>query len=183
MVQKRNNIVLDIITLLVKKEDHVRGIAKKLNESHSTVSRKLNNLKKENVVDYTKEGKNKTFFLKKNIITKSYIFKAELNKLIKLLRKYPELGIIFEEILKKTDEKLIILFGSYAKGMAKKGSDIDIYIETTNKNTKKIVEEINSKIRAKIGPFDAKSPLIKEIIKDHTIIKGIEEFYGKQIFD
>jgi len=183
MVQKRNNIKLDIIGLLITKENHVRGIAKKLNKSHSTVSRKLNRLKKENVIDYKKEGKNKTFFLKKNLIAKSYVFEAELNKLIKLLKKYPELSIIFEEIIKKTDEKLIILFGSYAKGIAKKSSDIDIYIETKDKNNKKIVEEINSKIKVKIGPFDVKSFLIKEIIKDHIIIKGIEEFYGKQIFD
>ena len=183
MVQKRNDIELDIIGLLMKHENHVRGIAKKLNTSHSTVSRKLNSLKKEKVIDYRKEGKNKIFFLKKNLIAKNYVFQAEANKLIKLLRKCPELRIIFEEIIKKTDEKLIILFGSYAKGIAKKSSDIDLYIETKDRNTKKIVEEINSRISVKIGPFDVKSPLIKEIIKDHVIIKGIEEFYGKQIFD
>ncbi|MBD3304014.1 ArsR family transcriptional regulator [Candidatus Woesearchaeota archaeon] len=46
MVQKRNNIELDIIELLIKHENHVRGIAKSLNTSHSAVSRKLNSLKK-----------------------------------------------------------------------------------------------------------------------------------------
>jgi len=184
MVQKRYNLLeLEIIELLLKKENHVRGIAKALSESHSTVSRKLNKLKKENAVGYKKEGRNKIFFLKKNIIARSYILKAELNKLIKLLKKYPELGIIFEEILKKTDERLIVLFGSYAKGLAKKNSDIDIYIGTTNRNVKKTVEEAHSKIRVKIGPFDKKSPLIKEIIKNHVIIRGLDDFYGKQISD
>jgi len=181
MVHKKDNIELEIIELLIKKESHIRGIAKILNESHSTILRKLNNLKKENVVDSRKEGKNKIFFLKNNIITKTYILKTELNKLNKILRKYPELSIIFEEILKRTDEKLIILFGSYAKNLAKKNSDIDIYIETENKNIKKSVEDIHSNINVKIGLFDINSLLIKEIIKDHVIIRGIEEFYEKQI--
>lgn len=180
MVQKRDSLELDIVELLLRTENHVRGIAKKLNESHSTILRKLNNLKKENVIDSRKEGKNKVFFLKDNIISRNYILKVELHKLIKLLRKYPELGIIFEEILKKIDERLIVLFGSYAKGLAKKDSDIDIYIETKSRNIKKLVEDIHSKINVKIGTFDTNSLLIKEIIKDHIIIKGIEVFYEKK---
>jgi len=176
MVQKRD-MELEIINVLLKSESHVRGIAQKLGESHSTILRRLNNLKKESVIDYKTEGKNKIFFLKKNLITQNYIQKAELHKLTKLFWKYPHLSIIFEEILKKTDEKLIILFGSYAKDMAKTDSDIDIYIETKERNVKKVIEDIHSKINVKIGVFDTKSPLIKEIIKDHIIIRGIEAFY------
>ncbi len=181
MVHKRDNLELEVVELLLKSENHVRGIAKKLNESHSTISRKSNNLKKENVIDSRKEGKNKILFLKQNLITKSYILQAELHKLTKLLRNHPELSIIFEEILNKTDENLILLFGSYAKGLAKKDSDIDIYIETKSRNVKKSIEDIHSKINVRIGTFDIKSPLIKEIIKDHVIIRGIEVFYDKQI--
>ena len=83
--------------------------------------------------------------------------------------------------MKKTNEKLIILFGSYAKGLARKDSDIDIYIETKNRNVKKEIEDIHTKINVKIGTFDSNSSLIKEIIKDHIIIKGIEDFYDKQV--
>jgi len=176
MDQKRN-MKLDIIELLLRKENYVRSIARQLNESHSTILRKLNILKKENVLDSRSEGKNKIFFLKKNIIAKNYILKAESNKLIKLLQKHPELGIIFEEILKTTNEKLIVLFGSYAKGLEKKDSDIDIYIETKSRNVKKLVEDLHSKLSVKIGSFDIKSPLIKEIMKDHVIIRGIEVFH------
>lgn len=177
MVQKRDNLELDIVGLLFKSENHVRGIAKKLNESHSTILRKLNSLQKENVIDSKKEGKNKIFYLKKNIVSRSYILQAELHKLTKLLRSNPELSIIFEDVLEKTDEKLIVLFGSYAKGLAKKDSDIDIYIETKSRSVKKAVEEIHSNINVKIGTFDIKSPLIKEIIKDHVLLRGIEVFY------
>jgi len=181
MAQKRNNVELDILELLLKSDNHVRGIAKKLDESHSTILRKLNNLQKENVIDSRKEGKNKIFYLKKNLISRSYILTTELHKLAKLLRKHPELSVIFEEILQKSDEKLIILFGSYAKGLEKKDSDIDIYIETKSRNVKKVIEDIYSKINVKIGTFDTKSPLIKEIIKEHIILRGIEVFYDKQV--
>ena len=181
MVQKRGSLELDVVELLLKSDNHVRGIAKKLDESHSTILRKLNNLKKENVIDSRREGKNKIFYLKKNLISYTYILRAELHKLAKLLIKHPELSVIFEEAMKKTDEKLIVLFGSYAKGLEKKDSDIDIYIETKSRNVKKVVEDIHSKINVKIGSFDTKSPLIKEIIKDHVIIKGIEVFYDKQV--
>jgi predicted nucleotidyltransferase len=177
MVQNRDNIEMDIIKSLLKSSNHVRGIAKKLGESHSTILRRLNNLKKNNVVDSRKEGKNKIFYLKKNLVSHTYILQSELHKLTKLLRKHPEFEIIFEEVISKTDEKLVVLFGSYAKGLAKKGSDIDIYIETKSRNVKKVVEDVHSKINVKIGTFDTKSPLIKEIIKDHVIIKGIEVFY------
>ncbi|MFT4310977.1 MAG: nucleotidyltransferase domain-containing protein [Candidatus Woesearchaeota archaeon] len=84
-------------------------------------------------------------------------------------------------MLHKTDEKLVVLFGSHTKGLAKKDSDIDIYIETKDKNIKKNIEQIHSKINVKIGTFDTTSPLIKQIIKDHIIVRGIEVFYEKQI--
>ena len=170
---------LSIVESLLKSNSHVRGIAKRLAESHSTILRKLNNLKKENVVDSRREGKNRVFYLKQNLISRTYILQAELHKLAKLLRKHPELAVIFREILQGSSEKLIVLFGSYAKGLEKKESDIDIYIETESRNVKKTVEGIHSKINVKIGAFDIESPLIKEIIKDHIILRGIEAFYDK----
>jgi predicted nucleotidyltransferase len=180
MVHNRDKLELDIVELLLRKEHHLRAIAQELGESHSTVSRRLGVLKKDGIIDSRTEGRNKIFFLKENLSAKTYIAHAELNKKTKLLRAHPELGIIFEEILKKTDAPLIVLFGSYAKGLAKKESDIDIYIETTSRAVKKEIEEIHSKINVKIGPFDTSSPLIREIIKNHVIIRGSEVFHEKQ---
>ena len=185
MVQNRNNIGdldFEIILLLLRGEKHLRGIAAQLNQSHSTVLRRLNNLQKENVLDYKKEGKNKVFFIKKSLQAKNYALNAERYKLIKLLKIYPEAGIVVEDIIQKCQEKLIVLFGSYAKFNAKKDSDIDIYIETKSRKVKENVEMINSKIRAKIGKFDLDSNLIKEVIKDHIILKDSEGFYEKTKF-
>jgi len=179
MVQKKDNMELEIILILLKGENHLRGIAKQLEESHSTISRKLRKLPEENAVDYKVEGKNKVFFIKKNFQAKNYVFSAERYKLSKLLKEYPRLSMIIDNILKKCSERMIILFGSYANFNAMKDSDIDIFIETKDRMVKREIELINSKISVNIGSFDQKSPLVKEIIKNHVILRGEEEFYDK----
>ncbi len=182
MVQNKDNIDSEIILLLLKGENHIRGIAKQLNESHSTILRKLDRLLRDNVLDYKKEGRNKVFFIRKNLQAKNYVFNAERYKLIKLLKKYPELSIIIDELLKKSKEDIIAIFGSYAKFTAKYDSDIDVYVETRNKKVKEELESVHSKVKVKIGDFDLDSQLIREIIKGHIILKGVEEFYEKTKF-
>lgn len=182
MVQNKNNIELEIILVLLRNKIHLREIARILNESHSTILRKINELVKDNILDYKKEGKNKVFFIKNNLKAKNYIYSAEIHKLNKLLKKHPELSIIFEDIKKNFSKGMILLFGSYAKGNPKSDSDIDIYLETNDNKIKEKIKEINSKLSLKIGKFDTKSLLIKEIIKNHIIIRGLEEFYERTDF-
>ena len=182
MVQNKNNLELEIILVLLKNKTHLREIARALDESHSTILRKINELLKENVLDYKKEGKNKIFFIKNNLKAKNYVYSAEIHKLNMLLKKHLELSIIFEDIKKNFPKKMIILFGSYAKGIPKPRSDIDIYLETNDNKIKNKIKEINSRLSIKIGKFDAKSLLIKEIIKNHIIIRGLENFYERVDF-
>ena len=182
MSQKRNSLEYEIILALLKKDSHGRALAKELYIPHATVSRKLSYLVDENVLDFTQEGKNKRYMLKSNIRARSHIYKAEHYKLLPLLEAYPKLEPIIQDILKKSKEKLIILFGSHAKFTAKRESDIDIYIETQDRKVKQVIESIHSKINVKIGPFDLSSNLIKEIIKNHILIRGIEEFYERTRF-
>lgn len=184
MVQKGNNLKLEIILHLLKGEDHIRGTAKNLEESHTTVLRRLNELLEDNVIGYRLEGRNKVCCIKRNLKSRNYVFNAEHYKQIKLLRKYPELNVIAEDVLEECDEDLIIIFGSYANFSAQKNSDIDIYVETRDRKVKNELESIHSRISVKIGSFDLNSPLIKEIIKNHVILKGVEEFYEKiKFFD
>ena len=182
MVQNKYNLELEIILVLLKDKLHLREIARTLNESHSTVSRKINELVKDSILDYKKEGKNKIFFIKDNLKSKNYVYSAEIHKLNKLLRKHPEFPIIFNDIKKNFSRGMIILFGSYAKGNPKENSDIDIYLETNDNSLKNKVKELNSKLSIKIGRFDTKSLLIKEIIKNHIIIRGLENFYERVDF-
>jgi len=177
-----SQICYNIVLGLLRNNNHIRGLAKVLETNQMAISRNINLLYNDNIVDYKIEGKNKVFFLKKTLETKQYTYIVELNKLFNLLKKYPQLRLIIDRIKNHPNIKLSILFGSYAKGIAKKDSDIDIYIETRDKNIKKEIEAINSKVNVKIGLYDQNNLLIKEIENNHIIIKGVEEYYEKNKF-
>ncbi len=179
MDQIENNVELEIILVLIRGKSHLREISRAINKPHSTVLRKINELIERNVLDYKIEGKNKVFFIKKNLQSRNYVYLSEIHKLNKLIKKYSELSIIIEDILRDSPEKLVILFGSYAKDNPKERSDIDIYIDTEDKKIKNKIEGLNSKLSLKIGRFDKNSLLIKEIIKNHVILRGWEEFYER----
>ena len=173
-----------ILALLKHKELHVRGLAKIASIPHASISRIMKKLLNKNIVDFKFEGKNKVFRLKKGIETLNYVYMAEHFKLLKLFEKYPFLSVIAESITSKTSEKIIIIFGSFAKFSANKDSDIDLFIESKDRGMKARLEDVNSRLSIKIGKLDKNSLLIKEIIKDHVIIKGVEYYYEKnKIFD
>jgi predicted nucleotidyltransferase len=176
---EHKDYTLEIILELIKGQNHIRGLAQLLKVNHMNILRKVNFLLKNNVVDYKLEGKNKTYFLKETIEARSYIFLAENYKILTLLEKYPLLRNILAKIQKNDKIKMAILFGSFAKGIANEKSDIDIYVETNDKKIKKELESIDSRLSIKIGEFSKENLLIKEIIKNHVIIKGIEEYYEK----
>lgn len=170
---------LEIVGSLIGNSFHARVLAKKLKTNPMMISRKIKELCDSNVFDYREEGKNKVYFIKDTAEARMYIYMAESYKLIKVLEKYPFLRLIVEEIQKSKKIGLAILFGSYAKGLAKKDSDIDVYVETLNQEIKKELELISSRLSVKIGKYDKKNLLVKEIEKNHVILKGVEIFYGK----
>lgn len=173
-----------VLALLRNKELHVRGLSKVINKPHASISRLMKDLLKRNVVDFKLEGKNKVFKLKKSIECLNFIYMAEHFKLLKLFDKYPHISVIAEMIASKTNEELIIIFGSFAKFSANRNSDIDIFVETMDRKVKTELENINSRISVKIGEFNQNNLLVKEIMKDHVILKGVEKYYEKiKIFD
>ncbi len=179
MSQKRNSIDYELLLALSSAPSHARGLAKSLHQSPATAHRRLTALFKQNIIDYSVEGKNKVFSIKKTLLAKTFMYRAEQYKFTKLILAYPFMAVILDEVLKKCNAQLILLFGSYAKFNAKKESDIDIYVETTDRKVKEVLESENSKISVKIGLFDQENPLIKEIIKNHVVLRGVEEYYKK----
>ena len=171
-----------IIELLLKKHNHIRGLARDLKTNQTTISRKIKELEKENIVDYVQEGSNKVYHLKKSIEAKQYVLIIEHHKLNQIIKKYPLLRNIIQKIQQHPKIQLALLFGSYAKKIAHEESDIDIYIETTNNELKKEIESLNTKLSIKIGKYNKNSILIKEIEKNHAVIKGTEKYYEKNKF-
>ncbi|NQU79753.1 nucleotidyltransferase domain-containing protein [Candidatus Woesearchaeota archaeon] len=175
MEQKHSTLA--VVSSLLKKEHHVRSLAKELNTNHPLISRKMANLLKLNVVDFRQEGRNKVFFLKKTSEAKQYIYMAEHQRIVDTLKEYPTLRRVVKSIQEDKSITLAVMFGSYAKSRAKKESDIDLYIETDSRELKKKVEKTDSRMSVKIGSLDPDNPLTKEIWKNHVILKGVERFY------
>ncbi len=182
MVQNKSNLEFELLLILARGRAHLREMARMTGVPHSTVMRCLNRLVEENVLDFKPQGRNKSFSIKKNLQAKNRLFMAERYKLQKLLEKYPSLNVVLSDLLSSTDAPLVVLFGSYAKFAAKSDSDIDIYLGDVEDGKRKKAEVAYSGLSVKIGPFDMQSPLIKEIVKNHVILRGEEEFYDKAGF-
>ncbi|MCK5321384.1 nucleotidyltransferase domain-containing protein [Candidatus Pacearchaeota archaeon] len=170
---------LEIVGSLIGNSLHARALAKKIKTNPMMISRKIKELCDSNVFDYKEEGKNKVYFVKDTAEARTYINMAENYKLIKILERCPFLRLVVDEIQKNKKIGLAILFGSHAKGLERKDSDVDIYIETLDRKIKNGLELIDSKLSIKIGKYDKKNLLIKEIEKNHIILKGVERFYDK----
>lgn len=54
-----------------------------------------------------------------------------------------------------------------------------MYIDTTHRKLKEEIEVLDTKVSVKIGKYNRESLLIKEIEKNHVIIKGVEAYYEK----
>ena len=171
------NLTNETILLLEREDLHARALAGLLQANHITLGRKLMDLRKDNIVDFRMEGKNKVFFLKRTIEGRNAAIAAEIYRQSLVLSRYTVLRGTFRNIQKMPDITLSLLFGSYAKSLAKSDSDIDVFIETMDNNVKKEVEKYHSALSVKIGPFDRSNFLIREIMKDHVIIKGFEVYF------
>lgn len=176
------NLTNDIILILLRSPLHTRGIAEMLGRSHATVIRRLQDMVGENILDFTLEGKNKVYFLKKSIEGRNAAITAELYRQSRLVADYPLFRGIIRVVLDLQEVQLALIFGSYAKGTAHERSDIDLFIETEDRILKKRLEDQYMALSVKIGPFDMGNPLIREIMKDHIIVKGVEDYFEKTKF-
>lgn len=173
------NLTDEIIVLLLKEDLHPRAIAEKLSTNHVTVLRKLRDLEQENVVDFRTEGRNKTYTIKQSLEGRNAAMIAELYRQSQVVGRYPVLRGIFEAVRELPDVPLVLLFGSYAKGSATKESDIDIFLETADPAGKKQLEQKHSLLSVKTGRFDRDDLLVREIMKDHVIIRGVEVYFER----
>ena len=102
------------------------------------ISRKMQELFNENVVNFKQEGKNKVFFIKGTEEARNYVFITEQYKLLKVLSKYPLLRNIIEKNSKRQKDKIGYTLWQLCKGLADEKSDVDIFIESNNRGIKRI---------------------------------------------
>jgi len=183
--------IVDLLARNTERKFTINEIAKFLEEYYSFVHRIVNKLIKDSVV--TKEKAGKSYLCSINLYNEKTIILVNLSKIEKkndLYNSNKELKIILEDFVKSAESLItpisIVLFGSYAKGTATKESDIDILlISKTKVGIDKITKEIYAKYGKEINPVIMTSEdfkrqkdksLIKEIIKDHYVLYGVEKF-------
>jgi predicted nucleotidyltransferase len=166
MFQKRND--MEIVLGLLKGESHLRGLFKSIGIPLATLKRSADTLVDANILDVRRMGKNRIFSLKKSLEAREYVLLAEHYKVLKAIDKYPKLIQIIEEA-RNNCKGMIILFGSHANFTAKKDSDVDLYCLGGKVNGASV----------KTGEFKLDSLLVKEIIRNHLLIRGVEEYYER----
>jgi len=156
-----------------------RNISKKLRMNQKTVSNVLNELERENILKFTKEGKNKYYHLNQFYpYIKEIIRIIEIQRKIIFLEKYKKLKELFLKLEERTDG-ILIVFGSYANFSANEKSDIDVFVLGNIRDINDLEEIYNIKIniiKSNKDKFYKKEHIIKEIIKNHIILKGGESF-------
>ena len=176
------NCANEIVLQLLREPMHLRALAEALKVNHMTIARKLAVLERDNIVDFTLEGKNKVYFLKRSIEGRNYAIVSEFYRQSQALFEYPVLRGVVRSILIANGISLALIFGSYAKHTSHENSDIDLFIESHDRELKKMLESQNYLLNVKTGPFDMNSPLIREIMSDHIIVKGVEDYFEKTKF-
>ena len=185
-----------LVFLLSHPEDKltIRGIAKKLYKSYTLVYNNIDALEKKKIIKKQSIPPGQVITL--NEFAPIHIFvDIEIRRKRELMQKYPWIQIMLEDILSFTKNPFFILliFGSYAKGIQTIKSDLDLLIIVQDKKDIKEIEDAFHKTYTKVKKApnfidvnDFKEMLYNinvlnignEAKKTHIIIYGVEEYYG-----
>jgi len=178
MYQKRNK-ELDVISLYrgnYKAEFYLRQISKLAKLPLKTCQNTLNSLEKNKVLKSKVDGKNKYFSLNfDNILTKSYLLRAEIYRTDKFLENYPQLNTFLKSISTNTP---LIVFGSFANLTAGKNSDIDLLILSDKEESLPLhlipfkMHKVNLSEASFAKAVKEQETLIKEAEEKHIILNN-----------
>lgn len=154
-------------------------ISKKCKIPQQTVSRGLNELSKNNIINYRIRGRNKLFYIDlEKQSSKNIINIIENNKSLGFFLKHKDISIILNEIFPRC--KSLIVFGSYAKGTARKDSDIDIIIFESKKKIDDIKKRHMIEINEHYSTYsefekllNKENPLAIEVAENHIMFENI----------
>jgi predicted nucleotidyltransferase len=185
-----NQTTLKILLLYAsdyKKSLHLREIARETKVDVKAVQLQLKRLEKINVLSSIVKGRNKEYRLNlNNLMTKYYMMLAETFASIVYLRK----NFLIKKIISEVGnyiEGAILLFGSFAKGQITKKSDIDLFFIVEKKLDRSVVSEAGNLVGREISVKSASrrqflkgledgDPLIREVVSNHIVLKGVDDF-------
>lgn len=180
MVYKTKDKILKLLLSNKNKEFSIRRISKNISIDYKTVYIIIKRLIKNDVIHAKKIGQT----ISCSINLKSFntdIFRVEfirkkdllINKNLKTMDSY------FKDI--KEPFFILLLFGSYASGKIRKGSDIDIMLITDNEKIKKKIKNIISLIPLEIHLVSFNLEEFISMLKTTDFNIGQEAFYNNII--
>lgn len=180
--------ILKLLLSNKEKEFTIRAISKEVSLDYKTVYIEANKLIKNNVLRGKRAGQTILCSLNQKEFNAD-IFRAEFIRREELL-KNKNLYVLYNHFKDiKEPFFILLLFGSYASGNARKGSDIDLMLISDNESIRKNAKKIISLVPLDIHLVDFSSneflPMLKttefnvgkEAVNNNIILLGIENYY------
>ena len=190
----RKETLLKIMGLFRKNLDKgmtILEISRKLSIGYRPAYNHINEMFDEKIINIKEIGKAKQCLLNlKSEKSRHILGEIDMLRKEKLYKKDMKLKRVLEKLVSKLTEKYlsklqsIILFGSYAKGKAVEGSDIDILFIISNIKDKKLRDDIERECSSFQYSHNIKiSPLIADIKEFGRMLKSEELNVGKEARD
>lgn len=178
--------VLSLFTNDFSREYYIREVEKLLKISPRTAQLILEDLENKGVIESKLRGKIKTYKIKLSEFTKRYLVFVEQYKAIAFL----ENNLMIKEVIGKITPNIKgigIIFGSYAKEIEKKESDLDVFVagNYNKEEIKRVSKNLGVEISIKCYPIKTfekninKDILLKEILKNHIVFVNAGQFIQK----
>jgi hypothetical protein len=180
---------LQIISLFTNGFDrdyYIREVEKLLKISPRTAQLILEDLENKGIIESKVKGKIKSYKLKINELSNRYLTFVEQYKSIAFMEK----NLLVKEVIDKISpfiDGIGIIFGSYAKGISNKESDLDIFVagDYEKEEIKKVSRNLGIEISIKCYPLKTfeknvnRDILLTEVLKNHIVFKNVEMFIQK----
>jgi predicted nucleotidyltransferase len=174
-----------ILLYLAKKKDvfTLLELSKQVSIPYTSLHRTVKEM--EDLVEINEKGKSKLITIKWNSITRAYLTIASFKEKKEFVKK----NKIFKKIEDKA-EGIVLIFGSYAKNLQRKKSDIDIIIINKNGERSLRFTDLELLFDIKINPIflsnkefllmlkDKEENVGKQALKDHILLSGFFEFWN-----
>ncbi|MCK4926839.1 MAG: nucleotidyltransferase domain-containing protein [Candidatus Aenigmarchaeota archaeon] len=166
-------------------------IARKKSLNQKSVANVLKEFEMQGVLKSTTQGKNKLYSLNldDSQMIVSFISMLEYMRALDFYKRQSLIKEISKKIIPYC-EGSVAIFGSYAKGTQKKGSDLDVFI--VGRYDREEIEKISAiykiDINVKNYPLELfkksllkKDNFLEEIKKDHILVKDVQQFVSYMI--
>ncbi len=192
MATKTQEQILQLLLSQPEEQFPIRQIARRLKKSYTLVYNNIQELFKNGIVKKQELPPAQIIKLSENIPT-TQLISIEQKRTEIFLKKHQWLNLYIKDVLKAAEKPffIILVFGSYAKGIETKVSDIDIlFIAPTKEDIPNLENASRQYTQAKKSIFVVSAPDFTEMVKNpktlnigneakkhHIILYGAEQYY------